>query len=74
VINTEIVIIIWSFKMTGRLSTNHLKKEVEQDYEGTVDPPSFACAHKIWAEGRNSETTRENGLGSKLSYTLSFIF
>jgi len=52
VINTEIVIIIQSFKMTGRLSTSHLKKEVEPAYEGTVDPPSFPCAHKIWADGR----------------------
>lgn len=46
--------------MTGRLSTSHLKKEVEPAYEGTVDPPS-PCAHKIWADGRNSETTRNNG-------------
>jgi hypothetical protein len=60
VLNTETVIIIWSFKMTGRLSTSHLKKEVEPAFEGTVDPPS-PCAHKIWADGRNSETTRNNG-------------
>jgi hypothetical protein len=62
VINTEIVvIIIQSFKMTGRLSTSHLKKEVEPAYEGTVYPPSFPCACKIWAVGRNSETTRNKG-------------